>query len=98
MTFLERRYDPGTYVCTKNNMALSRDTQEENLSFMSAQLLTSHSLVTAWPDYPRRYPQGGGNPLDNGNVAVTAADVRHYPFRAFRGNGAFVSGIESAVR
>jgi hypothetical protein len=51
MTFLERRYDPGTYVCTKNNMALSRDTQEENLSFMSAQLLTSHSLVTAWPDY-----------------------------------------------
>jgi hypothetical protein len=66
--------------------------------FMFAQLLMSHSLVTATPALPRCYPQGGGNPLDNGNVAVTAADVRHYPFRAFRGNGAFVSGIESAVR
>jgi hypothetical protein len=36
--------------------------------------------------------------LHNSNVAVTALPVRHYPFPAFRGNGPFVSGIESAVR
>src|ERR1041385_4229777 len=77
-------YGPGTYVCNKNNMALCGDTQVENSGF--------HVRAA------RRYPQGGGNPLHNGNVAVTAADVRHYPFRAFRGNGALVSGIESAVR
>src|SRR5436305_13164962 len=44
------------------------------------------------------HPQGGGNPLHNSNVAVTALRVRHYPIPAFRGNGPFVSGIESAVR
>lgn len=36
--------------------------------------------------------------MHNRNVAGIAANVRHYPFRAFRGNGASVSGIESAVR
>jgi hypothetical protein len=67
------------------------------LSF-SRRPLMSQPLCDGHAVYGRRYPQGGGNPLDNGNVAVTATDVRHYPFRAFRGNGAFVSGIESAVR
>jgi hypothetical protein len=50
----------------------------------------SQARVTPFRLTLRRYPQGGGNPLDNGNVAGIAADVRHYPFRAFRGNGAFV--------
>jgi len=58
----------------------------------------SQACVTPFRLALRRYPQGGGNPLHNRNVAGIAADVRHYPFRAFWGNGAFVSGIESAVR
>ena len=40
---------------------------------------------------PSSYSQGGGNPLHNSNVAVTALHVRHYPFPAFQGNIAFVS-------